>query len=88
MYKQRCKSHRVSKPVAESPDVGDAHGAEVLGVVAEEHEEVGRFTGFTKSEEAYVTYARVGGPVLVQVRCRLAQNLKIIREIFGKSYKK
>ena len=88
MYYERCKSHLVPKPVAESPDVGDAHGAEVLGVVAEEHEEVGRLTGLTESEEAHVTYARVGGPVLVEVRRRLAQNLKVIKKSLEKSYQK
>ena len=86
MYYERWKSHLVPKPVAESPDVGDAHGAEVLGVVAEEHEEVGGLTRLAKSEEAYVTYAGVGGPVLVQVRRRLAQNLKIIMKSLEKSY--
>ena len=72
-------SHLVPESVAEASDVGDADGAEVLGVVAEEHEEVGRLAvaelPLVGSEPAHVVDVPVGGPVLVQIRRRLAQNL-------------
>ena len=72
-------SHLVAEPVAKSTDVGDADGAEVLGVVAEEDEEVGGHAVakllLPEGEPAHVLDVPVGRPVLVQVRLRLAQDL-------------
>ena len=71
--------HLVSEPVAETPDVGDADGAEVLGVIAEEDEEVGGLAVaellLPEGEPAHVLDVPVGRPVLVQVRLRFAQDL-------------
>ena len=72
-------SHLVPEPVAEASDVGDADGAEVLGIVAEEDEEVGGLAVakvlLPEGEPAHVLDVPVGRPVLVQVRLRLAQDL-------------
>ena len=75
-------THLVPEPVAESADVGDADGAEVLCVVAEEDEEVCRLAvaelSLVGGEAPHVVDVAVGRPVLVQVRRRLAQHLIII----------
>ena len=85
-------SHLVPEPVAEASNVGDADGAEVLCVVAEEDEEVCRLAvaelPLVGSEPAHVVDVPVRGPVLVQIRRRLAQNLtRFVDNILKSQYK-